>query len=347
MESSPSTHPKARAPGAHESPVLEVADLSLSYRSAGRIVPVLDGVTFSLSKGQSLGLVGESGSGKTSIAMAIMGLLPPGSSVSPSSSIRLSGRELLTLSEKELRDVRWSQVSMVFQGAMNAWNPVLTIGEQIREVITRHSSTAVTRSEVGERIDTLLAKVSLRADVVRRYPHELSGGMRQRAMIAMALACSPELVIADEPTTALDVIVQGAILKEIRSLQTELDLSMIYVSHDLSVIRQVADIVGVMYAGRMVEVGPRDEIFENPQHPYTALLLAATPRVRGPRLAFTRLKGEPPSFVAPPQGCRFHPRCPVVVESCRVTRPEPQLVSGRQVECWRPGTVVPAESQVS
>lgn len=224
---------------------------------------------------------------------------------------------------------------MVFQGAMNAWNPVYRVGVQIREAMDQHFDPPLGSSETDQRIDQLFRLVGLDPAVQNRYPHELSGGMRQRAVIAMALSCDPKLIIADEPTTALDVIVQAQILEELKEIQQDLGLSILYISHDMAVIAQVTDTIGVMYAGKLVEFGSTREVFRRPRHPYSYLLLSSIPSVTGPRRRPMSLEGTPPNLLAPPAGCRFHPRCPWATEQCRREEPPMMPIGPSQwAACW-------------
>ena len=224
---------------------------------------------------------------------------------------------------------------MVFQGAMNSWNPVYRVGDQIRETLDTHYRGVMNYEEQRTHMEKLYSAVGLPPSMLDRYPHEYSGGMRQRAVIAMALACSPQLIIADEPTTALDVIVQDQILKELKRIQQDLGMSIIYISHDIAVIAEVTDSLGVMYAGKLVEYGPTASVFARPRHPYAYLLLRSTPSITGPRRQLAPLEGEPPDLLDPPTGCRFHPRCPFATEQC-VTHEPPleEIGGGHRVACW-------------
>ena len=336
-----------RAAGARESaPLLEVDDLSMHYRTSDGWVSAVDGVSFVLGKGEALGLVGESGCGKTSVAMSLLRLLPENAEFR-GGSVRLNGVDLLGMTEDEMRSRRWSDIAMVFQGAMNAWNPVYTVYEQIREAMVVHFGGELPEERIRDRIGELFDLVGLSRPMVDRYPHEFSGGMRQRAVIAMALSCDPQVIIADEPTTALDVIVQDQILQELKKVQTTLGMSIIYISHDIAVIAEVTEMMGVMYAGRLVELGPTAEVFSRPRHPYTYLLLQSTPSVTGPRRVLAPLEGEPPNLVDPPTGCRFHPRCPYADQRCREESPRLEIVdarSGYGVACWN-WTSVPVRTR--
>ncbi len=318
--------------------LLSVKDLTMSYRTRQGEVRAVDGVSFELGRGQSLGIVGESGSGKTSVAMSLMKLLPDNARLA-GGSIVLDGVDLVPLSEKQMQGYRWSKVSMIFQAAMNSLDPVYRVGDQIMEAIEYH--THVSHAEARMRVAELFDLVGLDHAFARRYPHELSGGMRQRAVIAMALSCGPELVIADEPTTALDVIVQDRILGKLREIQPLLNMSMIYISHDMAVIAEMCDLMAVMYAGRIVELGETAEVFKNPIHPYTKSLISAFPSVTGEKRRLEVLHGEPPSMIAPPEGCRFHPRCPNATEVCQRKTPPVIKKGAHQADCWNPLWIEP------
>lgn len=294
--------------------VLIVKDLNMHYETLAGDVSAVKNVSFSVKEGESFGLVGESGCGKTSVAMSLLQLQADNAKIS-SGSIKLDGIEMVGMSEAELREVRWNGISIVFQGAMNAWNPVIKVGEQIREAIREHYPEN-TKAENTEKIASLFKMVGLDSSIMDRFPHELSGGMKQRAVIALALSCDPKLVIADEPTTALDVVIQDQILKEIKKVQELLGLSLIYISHDIAVIAEMTDQMAVMYAGSIVEIGPTSEIFANPQHSYTKSLLASTPSVVGDKVKLNSLEGEPPSLIDQIDGCSFAPRCPNRTTTC-------------------------------
>jgi len=259
--------------------LLEVTNLSMHYETLeGNVLAVKD-VTFNVKSGESFGLVGESGCGKTSVAMTLLQLQPENSVISEG-SIKLDGKELIGLSENELRKVRWDSISIVFQGAMNAWNPVIKIGEQIREALREHYPENSKQTNI-DKINQLFKMVGLDESTANRFPHELSGGMKQRAVIALALSCDPKIIIADEPTTALDVVIQDQILNEIKKVQELLGLSLIYISHDIAVIAEMTDKIAVMYAGSIVEIGPTSEVFNSPKHSYTKALLDSTPSIKG------------------------------------------------------------------
>jgi peptide/nickel transport system ATP-binding protein len=317
-----------------DDPVLAVDHLIMNYRTKDGAVSAVQDVTFSLARGDSLGLVGESGCGKTSVALSLMRLLPDNADVQ-SGKIILDGENILDLSNEEMRQRRWSQIAMVFQGAMNSWNPVYRVGDQIREAIDLHWNPKPTVAQANERIAELFELVGLDPSMMERYPHEFSGGMKQRAVIAMALSCDPKVIIADEPTTALDVIVQEQVLQELKSIQDDLGMSIIYISHDIAVIAEITDHLGVMYAGKLVEYGPTEEIFARPRHPYAWLLLSSTPSVTGPRRKLAPLEGEPPNLLNPPTGCRFHPRCPFATDKCSAEEPPIEdIAPGHRVACW-------------
>ncbi len=327
-------------------PLLEVDDLVMHYRIKAGEVSAVDNLSFVIHQGEAVGLVGESGCGKTSAALSLLRLLPANAEYI-SGEVRLNGEDLLQLSEEGMRKRRWKEIAMVFQGAMNSWNPVYRVGDQIREVLDTHFRGEMDIDEQTTHIERLFAAVGLPKEMVDRFPHEFSGGMRQRAVIAMALACSPELIIADEPTTALDVIVQDQILRELKRIQTEMGMSILYISHDIAVIAEVTDSLGVMYAGKLVEYGPTAEVFARPRHPYAYLLLRSTPSITGPRRQLAPLAGEPPDLLNPPSGCRFHPRCPFATERCSVEEPPlAEISGGHRVACWNYEDVPELETEL-
>ena len=304
--------------------VLKVDKLNMHYETlAGNVSAVRD-VSFELKEGQSFGLVGESGCGKTSVAMSLLQLQADNAKIS-SGSIKLDDEELVTKNEIELRKIRWKGISIVFQGAMNSWNPVVKIGEQIREAIREHFPNT-TKIENTEKIQKLFDIVGLDHSIMERFPHELSGGMKQRAVIALALSCDPKVLIADEPTTALDVVIQDQILKEISKVQELLGLSLIYISHDIAVIAEMTSNMAVMYAGSIVEMGKTSEIFSNPRHAYTKLLLESTPSIVGEKKKLRSLDGEPPSLIGDIKGCTFSPRCPDPSDHCKNQTLEMKLI---------------------
>lgn len=306
-------------------PLLEVKNLHMHYRVKAGAIHAIDGVSLTLRRGEALGLVGESGCGKTSVAMTLMRLLPSTATV-PEGQILFNGQDLLTLSEDAMRQVRWNQMAMIFQAAMNALNPVYRVGDQIIEALAYHWGDAASQAQMRHRVSELFELVGLDPAMIDRYPHEYSGGMRQRAIIAMALACNPDLIIADEPTTALDVIVQDRILRRLQEIQRQLGMAMIYISHDIGVIAQVSDRVGVMYGGQLVEIGAVEAVFANPQHDYTRGLLASVPSISGEKRTLTPLSTEPPNLLNPPPGSRFHYQRPDAPQRYKEARPPLQQI---------------------
>ena len=305
-------------------PLLEVKNLSMHYDTLEGNVEAVKNISFTVNSGESFGLVGESGCGKTSVAMTLLQLQPE-NSVITQGSIKLDGKELIGLSENDLRKVRWDSISIVFQGAMNAWNPVIKIGEQIREAMREHYPENTKQENINKIIE-LFRMVGLDESITDRYPHELSGGMKQRAVIALALSCDPKVIIADEPTTALDVVIQDQILNEIKKVQDLLGLSLIYISHDIAVIAEMTDKIAVMYAGSIVEIGPTKDVFKTPKHSYTRALLDSTPSIRGEKKKLRSLDGEPPSLINEITGCSFSPRCPTPTEKCKNQSVEMNLI---------------------
>lgn len=315
--------------------LLEVKNLKMYFQTMRGDVRAVDGVTFDVRKRDSLGLAGESGCGKTSVALSILRLLPWNGKI-VDGSIEFDGVDLVKMSQDKLRDqIRWKRISVVFQGAMNALHPTKTVGTQIAEAIVAHEKS-VDKEQAKKRGERLLDLVGVGAQRFNRYPHELSGGMKQRVMTAMSLACNPELVIADEPTTALDVIVEAQVLKALKELQQKLDLSLILISHDLSMIAETCNRIAIMYAGKIVEQGDTVSIFKESLHPYTQLLLGAFPSIIGEKKELTSIHGFPPDLLNPPSGCRFHPRCPYAWDVCK--KQEPKLVQtdeNRFVACHK------------
>lgn len=318
-------------------PLLEVRDLTVQFTTRQGIVRAVSGASFDLEQGRALGLAGESGCGKTTTALSLMRLLPYNGKI-VSGSIRFAGRDLVRASELMLQKIRWKDISIIFQGAMNSLNPVQRIGKQIMEPIILHEG--VEPREARKRAAELLQMVGIASRRIDEYPHEFSGGMRQRVMIAMAIACRPKLVIADEPVTALDVMIQAQILDLLERLQRELGLSMIFISHDLSVIADTCDHVAIMYAGKMMELGSTVDVFTDPKHPYTQGLVAAFPDVHGPRTMPASIPGLVPSLISPPSGCVFHPRCRFAFDRCATAEPAlSTLVPGRRAACFLYPTV--------
>jgi peptide/nickel transport system ATP-binding protein len=294
--------------------VLAVRDLRITYQTEGGPVPAVRGVHLEIDRGEVLGLAGESGCGKSTIGLGLLRLLPADARVE--GSILLGGADVLEMTPRELRAARWTQTSIVFQGAMHALDPVIRVGDQLVEAILAHDLSR--RREALMRAKELLERVGLPARRADDYPHEFSGGQRQRVMIAMALACSPKLIVADEPTTALDVMVQAQVLQLLKKLQRDMGLAMLFITHDLSVLLEVSDRLAIMYAGEVVEEGPARQVFESPAHPYTRALAAAFPKIGDERFvqAPSGLGGDPPDPQAIPAGCSFHPRCPERFEPC-------------------------------
>jgi peptide/nickel transport system ATP-binding protein len=312
--------------------LLEVNGLKTFYRADGDYVKAVDDVTFHLDRGVSLGLAGESGCGKTTVALSLMRLLPSNASIL-GGEILYDGRDVVKMSPRRLRRLRWKKISIVFQGAMNALNPVKKIVDQIVEPMLLHGD--MSKDSALHASERLVGLVGIDKARAQDYPHEFSGGMRQRVMIAMALACDPELVILDEPTTALDVMTKTQIQKLIKDIQKEMGLSTILITHDLSVIAETCDKVAIMYAGKLVEYGDVVDMFENPLHPYTAGLVRAFPNIYGSRELPVSIPGSPPDLLNPPSGCRFAPRCPMAGEECRVPPQGRTLDGGRYLECWK------------
>ena len=321
-------------------PVLQVQGLGVGIRAGGRVLRALDEVSFELGAGETLGLVGESGSGKTMTALALMRLVETPPIEVDRGRVMLAGQDVLALSERAMEDVRGRALSMIFQEPMTALNPVLSVGRQVAEPLRRHLGLGGRAAR--ERAVALLDQVGLPDPVrlARRYPHELSGGMRQRVTIAMAIACRPAVLVADEPTTALDVTVQAQILDLLRSLQAEMGMAMLLITHDLGVVAEVADRVAVMYAGRVVETAAVAALFGAPAHPYTQGLLRSVPQIERVRPAsLPEIAGTVPSLVAMPPGCAFAARCPRAVVQCVEARPElAPFGAGHDVACWRAGS---------
>lgn len=313
----------------HAPPKLQVSGLQAYYFTENGILKAVDSVNFAIQDGQSLGIVGESACGKSTLGAALMRSLQyPGRIAG--GKVELSGDDMTALPDREFnRRVRWKKVAMVFQGAMNALDPVFTVESQLREVLNQHGY----QGEIQAKVTEALKSVGLDESVAKRYPHELSGGMKQRVVIAMALLMEPQVLIADEPTTALDVLVQSQIIGLLKKLQKEKGISVILITHDLALVAQIADAIAIMYAGQIVEVGPARDIYQNPKHPYTQALIAAVPKLRSEDKKIHFIPGTPPSLINPEIGCRFYPRCPHAMEVCRKDPPEFKVDSG-YVRCW-------------
>ncbi len=311
--------------------VLEINNLKTNFTIKSGVVKAVNGVSFSLKKGETLGIVGESGCGKSTLALSIARLLPKeGQSIG--GEVILEGIDLLKLSEEELRQKRWKDFSIVFQGAMNALNPVMKVGEQIAEVIILHEKCS--QKIANAKVEELFEMVEIDKSRINNYPHEFSGGMKQRVMIAMALACSPKLLIGDEPTTGLDVIVQAQILDLLRRLCSLKEMAFILITHDLSILSEIADKVAVMYAGNIVEIGTTADVLQKSAHPYTSKLAESFPDVNGKREMVSSIPGTPPNLINPPFGCRFNPRCESACDDCRTEVPVfRDLGNGHLVAC--------------
>ncbi len=318
------------------SEVLRVTNLRMWYYTDRGIVRAVDGVSFTVYEGRTLGIVGESGSGKSSLATTLIRLLPRNAKIVEGRiEIRINNNfiDIVKLSENVLRtQIRWKYIALIPQGSMNALNPYMKIGDQIVEAILLHED--VSKEEAIRRAAELLKLVNIDPSRLSAYPHELSGGQRQRVIIAMALAVRPRVLIADEPTTALDVITQAQVIKLLKKLQQDFRFGLVFITHDLSLVAQVADEIAVMYAGKIVEYGPMEKVFKEPLHPYTKALLESIPRIYGEKRRLKGIPGLPPDLRNPPPGCRFHPRCPYAAEKCK--KEEPPLVEvekGRYVAC--------------
>jgi peptide/nickel transport system ATP-binding protein len=307
---------------------LVVENLKSYYFTSVGAVKAVDNVSFLLGEGESVGIAGESACGKSTLGLSMMRMLqPPGKIVS--GKIALHGTDTLAMSDSEFnKKVRWKRIAMVFQGAMNALDPVYSVKDQLKEVLKYHGFP---ESEMDERIIESIRQVGLDPSVIDRHPHELSGGMKQRIVIAMALILKPEFVIADEPTTALDVIVQAQIINLLKKLKKE-GMTIMLITHDLAIISEIAEKIGIMYAGEIVEFGSAEQIYNNPKHPYTQALISAIPRLRGDK-KFSHVKGSPPNLANPPKGCRFYDRCPQAMDVCKQ---DPVMIKTKEgfVRCW-------------
>jgi oligopeptide/dipeptide ABC transporter ATP-binding protein len=317
-------------------PLLELRNLSTHYVSARgtRVVRAVDEVSLSLGAGSTLGIVGESGSGKSTLALTILRLLPPAARIT-NGEILFEGEDLRTKSDVEMRRIRGQRIAMILQDPMASLNPLFTIGDQVAEPVRVHEG--VGRRGAWSRATDLLKAVRISAPEsrVREYPHQMSGGMRQRIVGAIAISCSPRLLIADEPTTSLDLTIQAQYLNLLRDLQRQYELALIFITHNLGIVAKMCDQVAVMYAGRLVEWGPVTRIFDAPAHPYTQALLGSIPRMGDGRERLTAIEGQPPDLAAPPPGCAFHPRCPQVMDRCREQAPPETVLAPRHTtRCW-------------
>jgi peptide/nickel transport system ATP-binding protein len=311
-------------------PLLEVTDLSVDYLTETATVRAVNGVSFSVGPGEFVGIVGESGCGKSTLLFGVADLLSPPGQVA-GGKVTFRGRDMVRIGRDELRQIRWREFSVVMQSAMNALNPMKSIGAQFKDALEAHGNPS--REEIRSRSEEVLELVGIDTVHLQSYPHQLSGGMRQRAMIAMALLLTPSLVLMDEPTSALDVVAQRSLMTKIKELQRSLRFAVIFVTHDMSVVSRYADRVMVMYAGQVAEAATTEAIFDRPLHPYTRGLMTAFPSVAGPRRELVGIPGSPPDLAHPPSGCRFHPRCPEVMPICSTHEPELYTVEGNQVRC--------------
>ncbi|MEH6452358.1 MAG: ABC transporter ATP-binding protein [Psychromonas sp.] len=298
--------------------LLEIKNLCVDYVSPNGIARAVNNVSLEIAPGETLGIAGESGCGKSTLAFAIARLHKSPALISEG-KVLYEGRDVLTMSEKELRAFRWNDVSVVFQSAMNSLNPVITIGEQLTDVIVAHKR--ITYKEATLKAVELLAIVGLHGDRLGSFPHQLSGGMRQRVVIAIALALEPKLIIMDEPTTALDVVVEREILNELYDLKEKFGFSILFISHDLSLMGEIADRIGVMYAGNLIEIGDAKTVFSNPSHPYTKGLIASFPTIHGPKVRLYGIPGDPVNLLRLPKGCNFSTRCTECVDICKTDEP--------------------------
>jgi len=313
---------------------LEIQGLKVVYTSDEEIVYAVNGVDLSLERGQTLGLVGETGAGKTTIAKSILRILPERQSKITAGEIRIEGENLLEKPERDMLPIRGNKVAMIFQDPMTALNPTMTVGEQISEVIALHGKG--TRQEVENRTIEMLEMVGIPAERYLEYPHQFSGGMKQRVVIAMALACNPELLLADEPTTALDVTIQAQVLDMINNLKKKFNTAMMLITHDLGVVAETCDMVAVIYAGQVVEYASKEELFDNKKHPYTQGLFSSVPSLKDDAKRLKPIPGLPPDPTSLPEGCTFHPRCPYATETCRHVVPElREITPGHLCRCHR------------
>ena len=313
--------------------LVEINNLATYYSTESGEAKAVDGVSLGIRRNETLGLVGESGCGKSTLALSILKLVPPGTKIA--GNVFYQGKDLVQMNDSELSGIRWKKISLVHQGALNAFNPLQRCKDQVAEAILIHENSS--KSEAHARATELLRMVGIDSQSVDKYPHELSGGMKQRAMIAMSIACNPELVIADEPTTALDVIMQDQVLSIIQNLQRRLGLSVLFVSHSLMTVGDICNRIAVMYAGKLVEVADAPSVFKHPCHPYTQGLIVSNPRMRMSRdekFEWSSIPGDPPSLIRPPTGCRFHVRCPYCRDVCMREEPRMrEIENGHYVAC--------------
>ena len=322
--------PEVSALPARSGAILDVRDLSVEYLLESAVVGAVDRVSFALDPGEFIGIVGESGCGKSTLLFAIAQLLSPPAEIT-GGSVVFRGRNMVGLTDEALTAIRWKDLSVVMQSAMNSLNPVKSIGAQFKDAMRAHGVTS--REEIATRSAEVMKMVGIDPVHLRSYPHQLSGGMRQRSMIAMALLFTPELVIMDEPTSALDVVAQRSLMVQIKELQQRIGFAVIFVTHDMSLVSHFSDHLMVMYAGQVAELGPTRQLFDTPSHPYTAGLMDAFPSIKGPRRPLKGIPGSPPNLARPPQGCRFAPRCPKVMDRCTTEPPELYHVDGTLARC--------------
>lgn len=312
----------------------EIKALQVRYKTDENMVYAVNDLNLTIYKGETLGLVGETGAGKTTTALSIMQLLPERVGVIEQGQIILDGIDITKATETDMRLIRGERVSMIFQDPMTSLNPILTIGDQIAEVLELHRKD-MSKDQIAKRVDEILKLVGLSADRKHEYPHQFSGGMKQRVVIAMALACEPKLLLADEPTTALDVTIQAQILKMMKELKTRLNTAMLFITHDLGVVAQICDRVAIMYAGEIIEIGTTEDIFEaKKHHPYTEGLFGSIPDMTKITRRLNPIEGLMPDPSDPPKGCKFHPRCPKCMEQCKTQTPENYNDGAHAIKCW-------------
>jgi peptide/nickel transport system ATP-binding protein len=326
----PADHLSSPPPWLTGDPILRVSGLSVEYAMDRGTVLAVDDVSFDLGPGEFIGIVGESGCGKSTLLFAIAQLLVQPATIT-GGSVTFKGRNMVGLTDSQLAAVRWKDLSVVMQSAMNALNPVKSIGAQFRDAMRAHGTMSA--AEIADRSAEVLRMVSIDPVHLKSYPHQLSGGMRQRSMIAMAMLFTPDLVIMDEPTSALDVVAQRSLMVQIKELQQQLGFAIIFVTHDMSLVSHFSDRLMVMYAGQVAEFGATRRVFDSPLHPYSIGLLEAFPSIRGPRVPLTGIPGRPPDLAEPPEGCRFAPRCPKAMATCATTQPDLYQVDGVAVRC--------------
>lgn len=318
--------------------LLRVENLCVQYKTYdNEVVKAVNGVSFSLAPGETLGLVGETGAGKTTTALSLMRLLPKDVGEITGGDIFFKGKSVVDMTKREILDMRGRQISMIFQDPLTSLNPSVTVGDQIAEAVELHES--LSKEEVRKKVEELFELVGIPKERLKEYPHQFSGGMKQRVVIAMSLACNPEVLIADEPTTALDVTIQAQVLMMMNDLKEKYNTAMLLITHDLGVVAEVCDKVAIMYAGEIVEAGDIEEIFENPRHPYTLGLMGSIPSLEEKRHRLTPIPGLMPDPTDLPIGCKFNPRCPYATQRCIDENPDVFDCGGHQVKCWRAKTV--------